>query len=161
MADLPSWNLTLNTENLAPPGGKFKIGNFVLHFQLQWASIKTYCWLWNSVSNSANFETKIKSLFPSGQILNLEAPNEFGRLSRRRLGTPCLLISIKLSISLTILNKLAEYINQIQRRTSQNEGVSKPSSPGPDWPSMGPSLSRHLHNYQCQSTRTAKWGPYL
>ena len=40
--------------------------------------------------------------------------------------------SIMLSISLTILNKLAEYINQIRRRTSQNEGVSKPSSPGPD-----------------------------
>ena len=40
--------------------------------------------------------------------------------------------SIKLSISLMILNKLAEYINQIRRQTSQDEGVSKPSSPGPD-----------------------------
>ena len=35
MADLLSRNLTLSTENLAPPGGKFKIGNFVLQLQLQ------------------------------------------------------------------------------------------------------------------------------
>ena len=38
MADLLSRNLTLSTENLAPPGGKFKICNLILHFQPEWAS---------------------------------------------------------------------------------------------------------------------------
>ena len=38
MAVLLSRNFTLSTKILVPPGGKFKIGNFILSFQLPWAS---------------------------------------------------------------------------------------------------------------------------
>ena len=41
MADLLSRNLTLSTENVAPPGGKFKISNYSFNKH----QIKTYSWL--------------------------------------------------------------------------------------------------------------------
>ena len=66
MVDLLSRSLPLSTENLATPGGKFKIGNFILHLQLQQPSnqkLKTYYWHSNSMSNYAHFETNILSLF--------------------------------------------------------------------------------------------------
>ena len=77
MVDLLSRSLTLSTENLATPGGKFKIGNFILHLQLQQPSnqkLKTYYWYSNSVSNYAHFETNISSLFALSTNFEIGGP---------------------------------------------------------------------------------------
>ena len=55
------WLSVLNIWHLQ--AGNSKLATLSSIFSFNEHQIKTYCWLWNSVSNSAPFETKIKSPF--------------------------------------------------------------------------------------------------